>query len=119
MKIALIQQKASKDIEANIDKGVSSVKEAAKNGANIICFAELAFTPFYPQKASTGKNLDLAETIPGPTTNIFTQLAKELSVVIILNIYEKDGNKTYDSSPVIDIDGTILSVTQNGSYNRL
>jgi len=50
MKIALIQQKASKDIEANINKGIAEVREAVKNGANIICFAELAFTQFYPQK---------------------------------------------------------------------
>jgi N-carbamoylputrescine amidase len=112
MKIALIQQKASIDIEANITKGVDAVKEAAKNGANIICFAELAFTPFYPQKVSTGKNLELAKTIPGPTTNIFTQLAKELGVVIILNLYEKENDNTYDSSPVIDVDGTILGVTR-------
>jgi N-carbamoylputrescine amidase len=112
MKIALIQQRASMDIEANIGKGIAAVKEAARMGANIICFAELAFTPFYPQKPAGGNNLNLAETIPGPTTNIFTQLAKELGVVIILNLYEKENNKTYDSSPVIDTEGTILGVTR-------
>ena len=112
MKIALIQQKASMDIEANINKGIIAVKEAAKNGANIICFAELAFTPFYPQKPAGENNLKLAETIPGPTTDIFTQLAKELSVVIILNLFEKENNNTYDSSPVIDTDGTILGITR-------
>ncbi len=60
----------------------------------------------------TDNNLNLAETIPGPTTDIFTQLAKELGVVIILNLYEKENNKTYDSSPVIDADGKILGVTR-------
>ncbi|MCH9029780.1 MAG: carbon-nitrogen hydrolase family protein, partial [Bacteroidetes bacterium] len=49
MKLALVQQRAAKDISANINKAVTSVKEAAKKGGNIICFAELAFTPFYPQ----------------------------------------------------------------------
>jgi N-carbamoylputrescine amidase len=112
MKIALVQQSVSDDIEVNISKGISAVKEAASNGANIICFAELAFTPFYPQKPSRGNNLILAETIPGPTTNIFTKLAKESAVVIILNIYEKENNITYDSSPVIDADGKILGVTR-------
>jgi len=112
MKIALIQQKTIKDIESNITKGITAVQEAANNGANIICFAELAFTPFYPQKPAGKNNLDLAETIPGPTTNIFTQLAKELGVVIILNLYEKENDNTYDSSPVIDTDGTILGVTR-------
>jgi len=112
MKIALIQQKASKEIESNINRGVASVKEAANNGANIICFAELAFNPFYPQKPSSGKNLELAEEIPGSTTNIFCKLAKELNVVIVLNLYEKENDKTYDSSPVIDADGKILGVTR-------
>jgi len=112
MKLALIQQKASKDIEANINKGIASVKEAAKSGANIICFAELAFETFYPQKPSTGNNLELAEEIPGPTTEKFSKLAKELGIVIILNLYEKDGDKTYDSSPVINTDGEILGVTR-------
>jgi len=112
MKIALLQQKASMDIEANINKGIAAVKEAAKNGAKIICFAELAFTPFYPQKRAGKNNLQLAETIPGSTTDIFTNLAKELGVVIILNLYEKETDKTYDSSPVIDTDGTILGVTR-------
>jgi len=112
MKIALIQQKASMDIEANIDKGIIAVKEAASNGAKIICFAELAFTPFYPQYPVGENKLDLAETIPGPTTDIFTKIANELGVVIILNLYEKENKKTFDSSPVIDTDGTILGVTR-------
>ena len=112
MKIALIQQKASDDVNANIKKAIHSVKDAAKNGANIICFAELAFTPFYPQTPAGKNKFDLAETIPGPTTEIFTKLAKELGVVIILNLYEKDGENTYDSSPVINSDGEILGVTR-------
>lgn len=112
MKIALIQQKASLDKEANIQKGLSNAKTAAESGANIICFAELAFNPFYPQKPSAGNNLKLAEEIPGSTTEQFSKLAKEYGVVIILNLYEKDGTKTYDSSPVIDAYGRILGITR-------
>jgi len=112
MKIALIQHTASKDIKSNIDKAVHSVKEAAGNGADIICFAELAFTPFYPQKPVAEKKIELAETIPGQTTDVFSKLAKEFRVVIILNLYEIKGNNFYDSSPVINIDGTILGVTR-------
>lgn len=112
MRISLIQQTASQDIKSNTDKAVRSVKEAAKNGANIICFAELAFTPFYPQNPSVRNNLELAETIPGKTTDIFTNLAKELSIVIIINIYEKENDKTYDSSPVINTNGKILGITR-------
>jgi N-carbamoylputrescine amidase len=112
MKIALIQQTASEDIKSNIDKAAHSVKEAAGNGANIICFAELAFTPFYPQKPAGENKINLAETIPGPITDLFSKLAKEFKVVIILNLYEKYGNNFYDSSPVINIDGSIAGVTR-------
>jgi N-carbamoylputrescine amidase len=112
MKIALIQQSASEDTKSNIDKAVHSVKEAAGNGANIICFAELAFTPFYPQKPVGKNKIELAGTIPGLTTEVFSKLAKEFGVVIILNLFEKVGDNFYDSSPVINIDGSILGVTR-------
>ena len=112
MKIALIQQSAGADKNRNILKAVSSVKKAVQNGANVICFAELAFTQFYPQKPSAGNNFELAETIPGPATETFCRLAKELGVVFILNLYEKDGDNTYDSSPVINSDGNIIGITR-------
>ncbi|MCL6097312.1 MAG: carbon-nitrogen hydrolase family protein, partial [Bacteroidetes bacterium] len=112
MKIALIQQKASVNLESNRRKGVNSVIEAASSGAKIICFAELAFTTFFPQKSSEKNSIDYSETIPGATTDVFCKLAKELEVVIVLNLYERDGDKTYDSSPVIDADGKILGTTR-------
>ncbi|MGD8307687.1 MAG: nitrilase-related carbon-nitrogen hydrolase [Ignavibacteria bacterium] len=112
MKIALIQQKASNDIEANIKQGITSVKKAAANGAKMICFAELTFTPFYPQVPADENKFYFAETIPGRITNIFSNLAKELEIVIVLNIYEKENDNTFDSSPVIDSDGKILGVTR-------
>lgn len=112
MKIALVQQKSSSSKEENIQNGIEAVKKAASSGAKVISFSELAFIPFFPQKSSSQKPFDIAETIPGPTTNIFSQLAKELNVVIILNLYERDGNNTYDSSPVIDADGKILGTTR-------
>ena len=104
MKIALIQQEASSDLEINRNKGVENVIKAAKEGAKIICFDELAFNPFYPQEKASPELLEFAETIPGQTTEIFTRLAKELDVVIVLNIFERDGDNTFDSSPVIDTD---------------
>ena len=112
MKLALIQQIAENDVTANINKAVNSVKKVAENGANIICFAELAFTPFYPQKPVGEHKIKLAATIPGPTTDVFSKLAKEYGVVIILNLYEKDGGNFYDSSPIINVDGRILGVTR-------
>lgn len=112
MKIALIQQFASNIKERNIKKGIEAVKEAAKNGAQVICFAEVAFDPFYPQRRPTLDVRELAETIPGNTTDLFCNLARELNIVIILNLYELDGKNTYDTSPVIDADGKILGKTR-------
>jgi N-carbamoylputrescine amidase len=112
MKIALVQQKASEDRQANVIRGLKMVERAAERGAQVICFAELAFDPFYPQeKASPGK-LKLAEPIPGKTTDLFSTLAGELGVVLVLNFFERDADLTYDTSPVIDTDGTLLGKTR-------
>lgn len=112
MKIALIQQKCTENKKSNRQKGLDAVNKAAAKGAKIICFAELAFEPFYPQEIASENVKDLAEPIPGETTNMFTRLAKDLGIVIILNLFERAGNKTYDTSPVIDADGTLLGTTR-------
>jgi N-carbamoylputrescine amidase len=54
----------------------------------------------------------LAEPVPGPTTDAFCQLAGELGIVLIPNLFEIDGERTYDTSPVIDADGTLLGQTR-------
>jgi predicted amidohydrolase len=112
MKIALIQQKATENRQANREKGLQAVKDAAGNGAKIIGFAELAFERFYPQVKATEKLLAFSESVEGETVKRFQALAKELNVVIILNIFERHGDKTFDTSPVIDADGSLLGKTQ-------
>ena len=112
MKIALIQQTATDDLKSNRERGLAAAKTAAKAGAKIIGFAELAFDPFYPQRHATEIELAKAEAIPGETTDAFCELAKEHEVVIVLNLFERDGEKTFDTSPVIDADGTILGSTR-------
>jgi N-carbamoylputrescine amidase len=112
VKIALIQQKSDKDIKFNVSKGIAAVKKAADNGANVVCFAELAFTRFYPQERAREDYLDLAEPVPGAISDTFSVLAKELGIVVILNLYELDGDKAYDTSPVINTDGKFLGKTR-------
>lgn len=112
MKIALVQQSASTNQADNIQRGIEAVRSAATRGAKIICFPELAFTRFYPQKKASSDYKNFAETIPGPTTRIFSKLSKELNVVIILNLYEYENGNTYDSSPIINVDGEILGTTR-------
>ena len=68
MKIALIQQTAGPDKIVNREKGLHHMKRAVERGAEVICTAELAFEPFYPQQPATAQELMQAETIPGETT---------------------------------------------------
>ena len=112
MKIALVQQPATPDRQANRQRGLQAVAKAAAEGAQVICFAELAFDPFYPQDRATPEKLDLAESVPGLTTELFAARAAELGVVVILNLFERDGNRTFDTSPVIDADGRLLGTTR-------
>jgi N-carbamoylputrescine amidase len=111
-RIALIQQHASADLEDNLRRGVAHAREAAARGAKLIGFAELAFVPFYPQRPPDGDVRLLAEPVPGPTTDVFTALARELGVVFVLNVFERDGETTYDCSPVIDADGAVVGRTR-------
>jgi predicted amidohydrolase len=112
MKIALIQQHATKDKSANVARGLSSLATAARAGAQLACFAELAFEWFYPQVPADKGFRELAEPIDGPTVKAFQQKARELGLVTVINLYEREGQHTYDSSPVIDADGTLLGVTR-------
>ncbi|RMH64258.1 MAG: carbon-nitrogen hydrolase family protein [Calditrichaeota bacterium] len=112
MRIACIQQSAGKDTRRNLEKGLRNARIAAQKGARIIAFAELAFTPFYPQTPATSSATDWAEPLDGPTVWAFRELARELGVVFVLNFFERDGDKTYDTSPVIDADGTLLGSTR-------
>src|SRR5262245_47310193 len=112
MKIALIQQAVTADLSANKRRAIDAVRRAAGEGAEFIVFPEPAFTPFYPQRPPAGDVLALAEPVPGPTTEMFQSLARQLGVVMILNLYERDGDKAYDCSPVIDADGSLLGRTR-------
>lgn len=112
MKIALIQQHATKDKSDNINRGIEALKEAVLNDADLVAFPELAFDFFLPQHPATQDVLALAEPIPGPTTDLFSQTAKELGVIVILNLFERDNNRTYDTSPIINADGKILGKTR-------
>jgi predicted amidohydrolase len=112
MKIALVQQQATGDYEENLKRGIESFHQAASSGAKLIAFAELAFLRFLPQIPSTKESLAKAEPIPGPTTEQFSELAKKYGVVAVLNLFEREGDRTYDSSPVIDADGKLLGVTR-------
>jgi N-carbamoylputrescine amidase len=112
LRIALVQQHAAGDPAENRERGRRAFLEAAKAGADLVAFAELAFTRFYPQVPAGSGIAALAEPIPGPTTDLFSALAKETRAAAVLNLFERDGERTYDSSPVIDADGSLLGVVR-------
>ena len=111
-RIALVQQHASSDKKTNLERGLQALSTAASQGAQLVSFAELAFERFYPQVRSAETPLHLAEPIPGPVVERFQQHAAELGLVVVLNLYERDGDRAYDCSPVIDADGTLLGRTR-------
>jgi len=74
----------------------------------LVAYPELSFEFFLPQYPAFPGFANLAETIPGPTTEVFSQKARESKVVVVLNLLERDGDKTYDSSVVLNTDGEIV-----------
>jgi len=112
MKIALIQQHATRDKASNVARGLASLETAARGGAQLACYAELAFEWFHPQRPATGDVRALAEPLDGPLVTAFQKKARERGIVLVLNLFERDGDETFDSSPVIDADGSLLGMTR-------
>jgi len=107
MKIALVQQKAVHDKEENVRRGLEAFRKAAGHGAQVVCYAELGFERFHPQRPAEVDPAGLAEAVPGPITGRFAEEAARLGVVAVLNLYERDAAACYDCSVVIDADGKI------------
>lgn len=112
MRIALVQQHAAHDKAANLARGLAALEDAARRGAALVGFAELAFERFHPQRPADAAYRSLAEPLDGPIVTAFQRKARELGVVVVLNLFERDGDRTFDSSPVIDADGSLLGVTR-------
>jgi predicted amidohydrolase len=112
VKIALVQQHATRDKFQNITRGLAALDQAARAGAQLACYAELAFEWFHPQHPAPGDVKTLAEPVDGPLVQAFQRRARDLGIVVVLNFFERDGDRTYDSSPVIDADGTVVGVTR-------
>jgi N-carbamoylputrescine amidase len=112
MLIALIQQHATTDKADNLKRALRAIDTAARQGAKLIAFAELAFEHFHPQKPPTGDVSKLAEPVPGPTTEALCAKARQFKIVIVANLFERDGQRSFDTSPVIDADGRILGRTR-------
>ena len=107
IKIGLIQMMMSADPDANVEKARRNVISAARNGANIICLPELYAARYFPQHPGSDVS-GYAETIPGHSTGLFSALAKEHNIVIIVPVFERTPEGMFcNAAVVIDTDGGI------------
>ncbi len=112
--IGIIQDRADADRSANLVRAEGLIRNAAARGAQIICLKELFNAPYFC-KAQRSERFDLAEPLPGGTTDHMQTLAKELAVVIVVPIFERQAAGVYrNSAAVIDADGTLL-----GAYRKM
>ena len=110
LKIGLVQQKTSHDLQANLKRADQGVREAADLGADLVCLQELYRTPYFPQQEDASL-FDLAETIPGPSSEHFSELARELGIVIVVPVFEQRAAGLYHNSAIVlDSDGRMAGL---------
>jgi N-carbamoylputrescine amidase len=108
--VGLIQSACSPDPAANLANTLVAVERAASDGAQIICTQELFRSQYFCQSEDY-QHFQLAEPIPGPTTQAFQQLAKTKRVVIIVSLFEKRTAGLYhNTAAIIDADGSLLGI---------
>ncbi len=108
-KIAIVQTKVSNNENLNIKNSIDKIKQAAKKKAKIICLPELFLSPYFCQTENHSK-FKLAEKIPGKKTILYCELAKKLSVILIIPLFEKKTSGFYhNTSIIINEKGKIIS----------
>ena len=113
-KVALVQMQCGPDPAANLESAIQFIRDAATQGAQIVCLPELFRSQYFCQSEDHA-NFALAEEIPGPTTHLLGNLAAELKVVIIASLFEKRGAGVYhNTAAIIDADGKLL-----GRYRKM
>ncbi len=109
-KIGLVQMSMSDDPQTNLDKAVRRIRDAATRGANLVCLPELFRTLYIGQREDHAL-FDLAEAVPGPTTDTLGKVAKELGVVIVASLFERRAPGLYhNTAAVIDADGKVKGI---------
>jgi len=112
--VGLIQMSSSKDASVNLDRAIGKIREAAKRGAQIICLDKL-FCGEYFCRTEEAALFDLAEAIPGPTTDSLAKIARENNVALVISLFERRAAGIYHNScAVLDADGSFL-----GKYRKM
>jgi N-carbamoylputrescine amidase len=110
VKVGLVQEAVTPDTNANVERAVERVREAAGRGAQIVCLQELFNAPYFC-KAQKHERFDIAEPIPGPAVERMQKLSQELGVVLIVPVFERQAAGVYrNSAAVLDANGDLLGV---------
>ncbi|MBL0741551.1 carbon-nitrogen hydrolase [Chryseolinea lacunae] len=110
----MVQMSCTAAPQENLSKAIAGIRDAAAKGAQIVCLQEL-FTSLYFCDVEDYNNFKLAESIPGPSTDALSAVAKELGVVIIASLFEKRAEGLYhNTTAVLDADGAYL-----GKYRKM
>ncbi|WP_297189921.1 carbon-nitrogen hydrolase [uncultured Porticoccus sp.] len=108
--IGIVQHACGKDVAENLEKTITGIRETAANGAQLVVLQELHRSLYFCQQEDTAM-FDLAETIPGPTTDRLGALARELGVVIVASLFERRAPGLYHNTAVVlDNDGGIAGI---------
>lgn len=114
MKIGIIQQTCSADVEANKAKLASNIRKVASDGAELVVLQELHNSLYFCQTENTSL-FDLAEPIPGPSTEFYGKLASELNIVLVTSLFERRAPGLYHNTAVVfEKDGSIA-----GKYRKM
>src|ERR1044071_6358145 len=104
----------SADPDDNLRRAAEKVRAAAKQGAQVVCLPELFRTQYFCQREDAAL-FELAETVPGPTTELMSQIAREKQIVIIASVFERRARGLYHNTAVVlDSDGSI-----KGMYRKM
>ena len=113
-RVALVQMSCSPDPDANLDKAADRVREAARAGADVVCLPELFRTQYFCQREDHAL-FDLAEPIPGPSTEKLSRIAKEEHVAVVASLFERRAPGIYhNTAAVIEQDGSL-----SGKYRKM
>lgn len=113
-RVGLVQQSVTASLSETKEKLAANIKFCATNGAQLVVLQELHNTPYFCQVEDVN-NFDLAETIPGPSTDFFGKLAKKLGIVLVTSLFEKRAPGLYHNTAVVfDRDGSIA-----GKYRKM
>ncbi|MGB1304427.1 carbon-nitrogen hydrolase [Pseudoalteromonas marina] len=112
--VALVQQSNNNNADENMAKSIKAIREAAQKGAQLVVLQELHRSLYFCQTEDVDV-FDLAETIPGPSSNTLGELAKELNIVIVASLFEKRATGLYHNTAVVlEKDGSIA-----GKYRKM